>query len=172
MHTIDPSFILGIAKVSEFGARKYHMRNFLMPPGMTWSDVYGSLMRHLMAFWNGEELDVGPNGEHGPYPDDPEIDMKWSGLPHIDMAAWNMMALCTYAHRSVYKAGDDRPSSLEYKGLNWKEWERQLEEIRWMFSKLPGEERIEYEVKNPSFLKDPLRGEIIKANTQEGTTDQ
>lgn len=27
-------------------------------------------------------------------------------------------------------------------------------------------------VKNPSFLKDPLRGEIIKANTQEGTTDQ
>lgn len=129
VQTIDPDFILGIARVSEFGARKYHMRNFLMAPGMPWSQVYASLMRHLMLWWGGEELDVGPNGEYGPYPDDPEIDMKWSGLPHIHMVAWNVMVLCTY-QRPVYSPGDDRPSVLEYVGGIWKDWEAEFNEIR------------------------------------------
>lgn len=129
MHTIDPKFILGIAAVSEFGSRKYHMRNFLMAPGMCWSDVYGSLMRHLLAYWGGEELDVGPNGEFGET-DDPETNMKWSGLPHIDMVAWNVMVLCTYRNHEVFHPGDDRPATLEYEGGLWKEWEAEFNTIR------------------------------------------
>lgn len=129
METIDPKFILGIARVSEFGARKYHRRNFLMVPGMPWSEVYGSLMRHLLAYWAGEEFDIGPNGEYGPT-DDPETDMKWSGLPHIHMVGWNVMVLSTYYENSVYSSGDDRPSSLEYAGEKWKEWEATFEKIR------------------------------------------
>lgn len=129
VHTIDPKFILGIAAVSEFGSRKYHMRNFLMAPGMCWSDVYGSLMRHLLAYWGGEELDVGPNGEFGET-DDPETNMKWSGLPHIDMVAWNVMVLCTYRNHEVFHPGDDRPATLEYEGGLWKEWEAEFNTIR------------------------------------------
>lgn len=129
VHTIDPKFILGIAAVSEFGARKYHMRNFLMAPGMCWSDVYGSLMRHLMAYWSGEEFDLGPNGESGET-DDPDTNMKWSGLPHIDMVAWNVMVLCTYRNHVVFHPGDDRPSSIEYDGGIWQDWKNEFDAIR------------------------------------------
>jgi hypothetical protein len=128
VHTIDPKFILGIAKVSAFGAKKYHMRNFLMAPGMKWSQVYDSLMRHLMAYWAGEELDVGPNGEFGET-DDPATNMQWSGLPHIDMVAWNVMVLCTYRNHSVYHPGDDRPATLEYDEGIWREWEQRFRAI-------------------------------------------
>lgn len=112
MHTIDPDFILGIGKISEFGARKYHHRNFLMAPGMKWSDVYESLLRHLFAFWNGEEND------------------EESGLPHLLHASWNMMALYTYSHRPEYSAGDNRPSMTEWDGRLWKDWEKEFEEAR------------------------------------------
>lgn len=167
MQTIDPKFILGIAAVSEFGARKYHMRNFLMAPGMEWSKVYGSLMRHLLAYWSGEEYDVGPNGEYGPT-DDPDTDMKWSGLPHIDMVAWNVMVLCTYRNHSVYHPGDDRPSTIEYEGGIWKEWEERFNTIRQIASSPeptrdpePALEPAEA-ARAPSFMKDPLRAGMMR----------
>ncbi len=145
VHTIDPKFILGIAAVSEFGSRKYHMRNFLMAPGMCWSDIYGSLMRHLLAYWAGEELDVGPNGEFGET-DDPATNMRWSGLPHIDMVAWNVMVLCTYRNHEVFHPGDDRPATLEYVGGLWKEWQSEFDAIRDIDAKAEpvGEERMPY----------------------------
>lgn len=125
MHTMDPEFILGIAKVSAFGAKKYHMRNFLMEPGMRWSSVYDSLMRHLLAFWSGEELDEGPNGECGET-GDPETNMQWSGLPHIHHVAWNVMVLSTYSSKGSFYHGDDRPSSVEYAGGSWKDWQEEF----------------------------------------------
>lgn len=134
MHTIDPNFIRGIAEVSAFGAKKYHMRNFLMAPGMKWSQVYDSLMRHLMAYWAGEEFDVGPNGEFGET-DDPETNMQWSGLPHINMVAWNVMVLCTYRNHEVFHPGDDRPATLEYDGGIWADWQEEFDEIRQIDSK-------------------------------------
>lgn len=101
MHTIDPDFILGIGRISEFGARKYHMRNFLMTPGMAWSSVYESLLRHLLAYWDGEETDAE------------------SGLPHLLHAAWNLMCLYTYNRHEQYHPGDDRPSTTERRGRKW-----------------------------------------------------
>lgn len=103
MHTIDPDFILGIGRISEFGARKYHMRNFLMTPGMAWSSVYESLLRHLLAYWDGEENDAE------------------SGLPHLLHAAWNIMCLYTYNRHEQYHPGDDRPSVTERQGLKWED---------------------------------------------------
>lgn len=101
LHTIDPDFILGIGRISEFGARKYHMRNFLMTPGMAWSSVYESLLRHLLAYWDGEENDAE------------------SGLPHLLHAAWNLMCLYTYNRHEQYHPGDDRPSTTERQGRKW-----------------------------------------------------
>lgn len=118
MHTIDPFFILGIGNISEFGHRKYHMRNFLMTPGMPWSAVYDSMNAHLLKWWGGEELDLGPNGEFGET-DDPATNMKWSGLPHLYHAAWNLMVLSMYSRVEAYHPGDDRPATTEFVGVEW-----------------------------------------------------
>lgn len=129
LHTIDPKFIFGIGQISEFGSRKYHMRNFLMAPGMEWSAVYDSMLRHLMLWWSGEEFDLGPNGEHGET-DDPDTNMKWSGLPHLLHAAWNIMVLFTYETHGVYADGDDRPSKTEQAGVRWQDWKEDFDEAR------------------------------------------
>lgn len=72
-----------VAKVSTFGAIKYDAKNWEL--GMSWSRVFGSLMRHLTARMRGERLD-------------PE-----TGLPHLAHAAWNALALCAYDLRGVGK---------------------------------------------------------------------
>ena len=105
VHTIHPDFITGIGRVSAFGAKKYHMRNFLKAPGMAWGRVYDSAVGHLQSFWGGEKLD------------------EESGQPHILMAAWNIMVLHLYSTESAYAAGDDRPATVEYAGKTWEEWE-------------------------------------------------
>lgn len=126
LHTIDPDFINGIGRISEFGARKYHMRNFLMAPGMEWSRVYESMLRHVFLYWGGEECDVGPNGEFGET-DDPDTNMKWSGMPHLLHAAWNVMVLYTYSRHKPFAPGDDRPGTLEYVGGDWKDWRGEMD---------------------------------------------
>lgn len=93
-----------LAKVYTAGAAKYAPRNW--EQGFKWMDCYASAMRHGQAWARGEDLDVGPNGEFGPYPDDPDIHMRWTGLPHAVLAAWNWMALTTFFIRGVGE--DDR----------------------------------------------------------------
>lgn len=161
VHTIDPEFILGIARISEFGARKYHMRNFLMAPGMNWSITYDSLMRHLMAWWAGED-------------DDAE-----SGLPHLYHAAWNLMALSTYARNPVYHPGDDRPSTIEYVGGLWKDWESEFERIRNIdtdpkvrcetpaIDDAPEELPIAEAAVAPAFMRDGLREGMMRRNQEQ-----
>ncbi|MFC3127229.1 dATP/dGTP diphosphohydrolase domain-containing protein [Pseudoroseomonas globiformis] len=95
MDLVAPSIMTAIATVAEFGARKYAARNW--ENGMEYGKVYASLMRHLLAWWEGQE-------------NDPE-----SGLPHLHHVAWNAQALVEYDRR--LKAGtlpaevDDRPST-------------------------------------------------------------
>ena len=76
-----------LVKVFTFGSRKYDDRNW--ERGMAWGRVYAALLRHLTAFWRGEDLD-------------PE-----SGLSHLAHVVWNAMALLefTKTHREL----DDRP---------------------------------------------------------------
>lgn len=76
-----------VSKVLTFGARKYADRNW--EKGMAWSRVYGACIRHLWAFWRGEETD-------------PE-----SGLSHLAHAMCCVMFLLSYRLRST--PGDDRP---------------------------------------------------------------
>ena len=83
---LPPDAIFGWARVMEMGARKYAERNW--EKGGPWSHQYASLMRHLLAFWMGED-------------DDPE-----SGLPHIDHVVWNAGALSAFQKRGI--GVDDR----------------------------------------------------------------
>lgn len=71
------------------GAKKYSPRNW--EAGMDWSRPYDALLRHLTAWWGGEEKDP-VDGQH-----------------HLTSVVWCALALLTYVIRGVGK--DDRPSS-------------------------------------------------------------
>ena len=86
---LDPWAIEALARVYSYGAEKYADRN--MEKGLAWGRLYGACMRHLWAFWRGEDND------------------KESGLPHLAHAAWNCITLL--AHSRSHRKLDDRPKS-------------------------------------------------------------
>lgn len=69
------------------GAEKYDDHNWRK--GYEWSKNYAAAMRHLTAFWNGEDVD-------------PE-----TGTPHVIAAAWHCFALEEFRHS--HPDFDDRP---------------------------------------------------------------
>lgn len=80
-----------LVRVYTMGAGKYEDRNW--EKGLKWGKVFGAIMRHLWAFWRGEDLD-------------PE-----SGLPHPAHAAWGCMALLHFMRARPDL--DDRPPKPE-----------------------------------------------------------
>jgi len=84
---IPPELLIGVGEVLTFGAKKYSDRNW--EKGMDWSRVYGALLRHLTAWWGGQDLDPETNKSH---------------LWH---AGCCLTFLMTYEQRQVGK--DDRP---------------------------------------------------------------
>ena len=76
-----------IAKVYTIGAKKYADRNWEL--GIKWGRVYAALLRHVTAWWKGEQLDP-KDGQH-----------------HLASVAWCALALMEYeqTHREL----DDRP---------------------------------------------------------------
>ena len=77
-----------IAKVFTIGAEKYDDRNW--EQGISWSRVFGALMRHMWAWWRGEKAD-------------PE-----TGYSHLWHAACCIMFLIAYEEREIGE--DDRPN--------------------------------------------------------------
>ena len=90
---IDPSFILGMAEVLTKSREKYDRANWTLPTN--WSTPYDSMMRHIMAFQKGEELDAE------------------SGNSHLLHAAVNLMFL--YYHSINSPETDDRIFKKENK---------------------------------------------------------
>jgi len=82
IHLIPPEVFTALASVYDFGAKKYAPRNW--EKGMDWSRVYSSAMRHLLAFWSGEDFD------------------EESGLPHVWHALWNLSLLHTFEPTRCY----------------------------------------------------------------------
>lgn len=83
---LPPEVMEGYARALEYGARKYSERNY--EKGMNWGRVFGAAMRHMWAFWRGEEFD------------------KESGLHHLESALFSIGALYVYTKRKIGK--DDR----------------------------------------------------------------
>ena len=90
MHLVPPSAIKALASVLEYGANKYEARNW--EKGANYSVPYASLMRHLMAFWEGEDKD------------------SESGLPHSYHILMNAAMLVEY---ETLEGFDDRPKDEE-----------------------------------------------------------
>lgn len=76
-----------LAAVLTHGAKKYTERNW--EKGLDWSRLYGAALRHLFAFWSGEDRD-------------PE-----SGLPHLAHAMCCITFLIEYMNTHLEL--DDRP---------------------------------------------------------------
>lgn len=75
-----------LAKVYTMGCKKYGENNWRK--GLWWGRIFAALMRHLWAFWRGEELD------------------KESGLSHVIHAMWGCATLFNYSH--THPELDDR----------------------------------------------------------------
>lgn len=76
-----------LAEVYTMGAKKYAPRNW--EKGLKWGRVYAAIMRHLWAYWMGEDTD------------------KESGKSHLAHAAWGCFSLMEYA--KTHPELDDRP---------------------------------------------------------------
>ena len=90
-HLMPPDALNQIAQVLEFGANKYGDRNW--EKGMNWSRPFAALMRHMWAWWRGEDRD-------------PE-----TGLSHLAHAGCCILFLLTYQGHATGK--DDRPHGTE-----------------------------------------------------------
>jgi len=88
LHALPWEALQQLGRIYEYGSRKYEDYNFRK--GYAWSLSFDALLRHLFAFWSGEDLD-------------PE-----SGLPHTAHAAWHALTLSLFSEAE--KGKDDRPS--------------------------------------------------------------
>lgn len=59
---IPPSLSWAVGSVLTFGAQKYGDRNW--EAGIEWNRCYGALLRHLTAWWGGENLDPESGKSH------------------------------------------------------------------------------------------------------------
>lgn len=83
-----------IARVFEFGAAKYSRGNFAEGGGLEYSRVINSLLRHVLAFARGEDID-------------PE-----SGFSHLAHAGCNVLMLLHYLHNKDKFDNDDRAAKI------------------------------------------------------------
>jgi len=77
---VDQELILEVAKVLDFGAKKYEAHNWKI--GIPISRYYSAMQRHMLSWNNGEDLD-------------PE-----SGLNHLSHAACNLMFMLYHTKNS------------------------------------------------------------------------
>lgn len=76
LHALPWAALRPLGQVYAFGAAKYADYNFRR--GYPWSLSFDAMLRHLFAFWDGEDLD-------------PE-----SGLPHLAHAMWHCATLLAF----------------------------------------------------------------------------
>lgn len=86
---IPVEILLEWGQVFTMGAKKYGRDNW--KSGTDWHEFYGSALRHLFAFWKGED-------------NDPE-----SGLSHLAHAIWNIGAIRYY---QLHQLGEDSRDEL------------------------------------------------------------
>lgn len=85
---ISPVFLDGIAQVLLHGAKKYARNNWMR--GMSWTTVFGSILRHLFDWFRGKKVDSD------------------SGLPVLFHAACELMFLIHFTEVPKYEQFDDR----------------------------------------------------------------
>ena len=85
---LPPELLFGVGEVLGFGARKYAPRDW--EKGIAYSRVFAALMRHMWAWWRGEDKDAE------------------TGLPHLWHAGCCISFLIAFEARGHIDL-DDRP---------------------------------------------------------------
>lgn len=85
---VEPQVIEKVMAVFEMGATKYGRGNY--KTGILYSRLFSAAMRHLWAWWRGEDKD------------------SESGLNHLYHAAWNVLVLIEFVLDRKYAKFDDR----------------------------------------------------------------
>lgn len=88
---LPPNTLLEIAKVFGHGAQKYSDNNWMQ--GTSWSRYYGAALRHILAWWSGENRDTE------------------SGESHLAHAVCCLMILMEYQRKDI--GNDDRETTEE-----------------------------------------------------------
>ena len=96
MDLLPPEMLLGTAKVMAYGAKKYSANNWAH--GADWSRYYAAMMRHVVAFWSGEDVD------------------DESGMSHLHHASCCLSFLIAYEARGI--GNDDRVKIEETPDVN------------------------------------------------------
>ena len=78
---LSPELILQVSEVLAFGAKKYADRDW--EKGMSWGRPFGALMRHMWAWWGGEQKDAE------------------TGFSHLAHAGCCLMFLMAYESRKI-----------------------------------------------------------------------
>jgi hypothetical protein len=97
--------LFAISDILTFGAAKYADRNWEL--GISWGRVFGALMRHLWAWWQGQ----GPTNRHFVFG---VLDTE-TGRSHLWHAGCCLVFLITYEMREL-RGFDDRPFMQPPKG--------------------------------------------------------
>lgn len=97
--------LLGPSRVLTFGASKYSDRNWEL--GIAWGRVFGALMRHMWAWWQGK----GPTSKSFLFG---ELDGE-TNFSHLWHAGCCIAFLIAYEERNMYQF-DDRPKAHGYAG--------------------------------------------------------
>lgn len=88
MHLLPPEAIDALAERLQVGMRKYQERNW--EKGIVFSRLFSATMRHLLAFWRGEDID------------------KDDGLCHLSGVLINVAFMISFTRRGRTDL-DDRP---------------------------------------------------------------
>lgn len=98
LELVPVSAITGMAEVLQAGAKKYAPRNW--ERGMHWSVCYASMMRHMLKWFNGQDLD------------------EETGLSHLKHVLTNAAFLIQYTETCPHL--DDRPNKVVTEHVNRK----------------------------------------------------
>lgn len=98
LHVLDPLFVEGTARVSQFGEQKYGKSNW--KKGLTQTRIINAIRRHLAQIEKGEDLD------------------DESGFHHAYHIAWGCQVLA-YQHRNGQFHLDDRRWGEDFRSDNF-----------------------------------------------------
>lgn len=103
LHVLDPLFVEGTARVSQFGEQKYGRSNW--KKGLTQTRIINAIRRHLAQIEKGEDID------------------DESGFHHAYHIAWGCQVLA-YQHRNGQSHLDDRRWSEDFRSDNFHDGSR------------------------------------------------
>jgi hypothetical protein len=96
MDLLPPEMLIGVSNVLTYGAKKYSANNWAN--GADWGRYYGAMMRHMVAWWSGEDVD------------------DETGFSHLHHAGCCLAFLMAYENRGL--GTDDRPKGASNAGMD------------------------------------------------------